>query len=302
MNRSCPGRDAKTRTRMATCQRPAVIAAGAAAQSVPVLWSRRQVHEQTSFSNEAPFHTRAFERYLPQLPAQPSMKGLWPGGCDECSSCAVVGASGSLLKFRHGPDIDAHEVVLRANWLKLRNYEQRVGRKTSINVIFALENMVDQFEKAQRRLPPDKRAVGLVTSSSKRSLNSFFRYLGRRRLNRTLATDQPLYLLSDQLWLKATAHLCEATNGGCVWASRSSTMRPSSGFWSVLIALHACRNVSLFGLTSDDPCMPFHYYGSPPADCSGRIPKANDEHVHWFAKEHEIYRRWQREGRLRIFS
>eukprot|EP00327_Prymnesium_parvum_P000714 CAMPEP_0182843744 /NCGR_PEP_ID=MMETSP0006_2-20121128/26359_1 /TAXON_ID=97485 /ORGANISM="Prymnesium parvum, Strain Texoma1" /LENGTH=78 /DNA_ID=CAMNT_0024973573 /DNA_START=18 /DNA_END=254 /DNA_ORIENTATION=- len=78
-------------------------------------------------------------------------------------------------------------------------------------------------------------------------------------------------------------------------------MRPSSGFFAVLVALEACVNVSLFGLTTD-PCAPFHYYGPPKNSCSLAIPKENDEHVHWFEKEHELYARWQREGRLRIFS
>ena len=32
------------------------------------------------------------------------------------------------------------------------------------------------------------------------------------------------------------------------------------------------------------------------------VPKKNDEPVHWFDKEHEIYARWVNEGRLRVFS
>ena len=79
-------------------------------------------------------------------------------------------------------------------------------------------------------------------------------------------------------------------------------MRPSTGFLAVVIALQTCRSVSLFGLTSD-PCYPFHYYGpSLNGKCTDAIPAENDEHVHWFAKEHEIYAQWAREGRLRQYS
>ena len=103
------------------------------------------------------------------------------------------------------------------------------------------------------------------------------------------------------MWAEATAQLCLATEDGCAWYSRSSTMRPSSGFYAVLVALRICKDVSLFGLTSE-PCAPFHYYGPKKAACTLAVPKENDEHVHWFEKEHEIYARWQQEGRLRIYS
>ena len=84
-------------------------------------------------------------------------------------------------------------------------------------------------------------------------------------------------------------------------------MRPSSGFFAVLAALQSCRNVTLFGFTSD-PCLPFHYYGKRPSKCvPGRpykmaVPKENDEVVHWFDKEHELYHEWQRNGWLKVHS
>lgn len=143
--------------------------------------------------------------------------------------------------------------------------------------------------------------------ASKRSVSSYFRYLGRMCINKTHKLhkpdprDSPLYLLSDMLWQRAVAHLCDATAGGCVWPTRSSVMRPSSGFYAVFAAMHTCRNVSLFGMTSE-PCAPFHYYGPPKMECMLAVPKENDEHVHWFDKEHEIYAEWQRQGRLCVFS
>eukprot|EP00966_Prymnesium_polylepis_P132226 3057662-Prymnesium_polylepis.2 len=238
-----------------------------------------------------------------------AVRRRWKGACDRpaCASCAVVGASGTLLKHKHGEFIDGHHVVLRPNWLKIKGYEQHTGRRTTLNIIFALENMVDQFIRAQRKLPVARRALGLVTPSSKRSLNSHFRYLGRIKYNtthglhRSQPDDSPLFLLADNLWMLATNHLCDATQGGCAWGSRSSTMRPSSGFYAVLVALQACANVSLFGLTSD-PCSPFHYYGPVRSTCTLAVPKENDEHVHWFEKEHELYQLWQQQGRLRVYS
>jgi hypothetical protein len=191
-----------------------------------------------------------------------------------------------------------------------QGYTQHVGTRTTLNVIFALENMLDQFVRSQRKLPAGRRAIGLATPSSKRALNSYFRYLGRLKTNASHALhrprpdDAPLLLLADDLWLQATNHLCAATNMGCSWyagTSRSSTMRPSSGFYAVLVALQLCSSVSLFGLTSD-PCAPFHYYGPKKHGCTLAVPKENDEHVHWLEKEHEISARWQQQGLLRIYS
>ena len=68
-----------------------------------------------------------------------------------------------------------------------------------------------------------------------------------------------------------------------------------------------CANVSLYGFTSD-ACLPFHYYGPRPTSCAvGKphkmaVPKQNDEPVHWFDKEHELYATWQKKGWLRVYS
>ena len=272
------------------------------AAAVPILWSRELVAAQEQFSNEKPFPTRKFVPFAAQLPNSSAFAGRWRGACDDCASCAVVGASGTLLREKHGAQIDAAQVVLRPNWVRTKGYEDHVGTRTSINLFFGVEQMIDQFNAAQRRKPAAERAIGLVTSGSDRSLASYFRYMYRVRNNKTSPRDQAVFLMSDRVYLRALSHLCDATGGGCTWQRKSSTMRPSTGFLAVVIALQTCRSVSLFGLTSD-PCYPFHYYGpSLNGKCTDAIPAENDEHVHWFAKEHEIYAQWAREGRLRQYS
>jgi hypothetical protein len=85
-------------------------------------------------------------------------------------------------------------------------------------------------------------------------------------------------------------------------AARRSTARHGAAQRSTARHRIALRGqVSLFGLT-DDPCRPFHYYGPPKPQCTAAIPAENDEPLHWFAREHAIYRRWQREGLLQIYS
>ena len=64
---------------------------------------------------------------------------------------------------------------------------------------------------------------------------------------------------------------------------------------------HRAPITPFFGLTSD-PCRPFHYYGPSKAKCTNAVPTQNDEHVHWFEREHEIYAEWQRRGVVSLHS
>ena len=268
------------------------------------------MQRQRVFRNENPFETSKFGVFTAQLPHSANMSGVLRDGLcasgdgpSECDTCAVVGASGSLLARRHGALIDAHEVVLRPNWLLTKGYEAIVGTRTDLNLFFGVEGMIDQFETAQLKLPLSQRAVGLVTPASDRSIASFFRHMARVRNNKTRPGRPNVFLLADGVYHRALGTLCAATRGGCDWQRSTSRMRPSTGFFSVILALQLCRKVSLFGLTTD-PCQPFHYYGAPKTSCSQglEIPKQNDESVHWFEKEHEIYSELEKRGRLTVYS
>ena len=135
---------------------------------IPLIWSRELVATRRVFRNENPFEVRKFNFFQRQLPRTSNLTELLGGGsmsCTQCDTCAVVGASGSLLNRQHGPLIDAHQVVLRPNWLRIKGYEHLVGTRTDLNLFFGLENMIDQFDQYQRKLPPEKRAFrGLVTN------------------------------------------------------------------------------------------------------------------------------------------
>jgi hypothetical protein len=293
-----------------------------AEQRMPILMSRELMHSQKMFMNEKPFAMSKFEPFFAQLPGMPNTSDLSAAGgpaCNPCDTCAVVGASGSLLRWKHGALIDAHEVVMRPNWVTTIGYEQHVGTRTTFNLFFGVEGMISQFEA---RAPVG--AVGLVTSGSDRSVASAFRHLNReccrlrkacccgkneappcKRWSATLpnknATNPRVLLMSDATYHSAFAHICAATKDGCEWQRRAGIIRPSTGFLAVVLALHACRKVSLFGL-QDDPCMPFKYYSEPRAKCGAEIPKQYDEPLHWFEREHALYNQWQREGLLQVFS
>ena len=309
----CPANDVPARlrykaaSRQLKCAQPGVRSASSGLP-IPLVWSRELVASRKVFRNENPFEASKFKFFLPQLPPTSSIRDLLTGGgsmrCSECDTCAVVGASGSLLNHRHGPLIDAHQVVLRPNWLLIKGYEHFVGSRTDLNLFFGIEGMIDQFDQTQRKLPPESRAVGLVTPASDRSVASFFRHMSRVHKNRTRScrgSCTAVALLSDDVYHRALGTLCAFTDGGCTWQKSTSRMRPSTGFFAVILALQMCRKVSLFGLTTD-PCRPFHYYGAPKEHCTHAIPPENDESVHWFEKEHAIYHDLEKRGAVTIYS
>eukprot|EP00966_Prymnesium_polylepis_P114643 2649303-Prymnesium_polylepis.1 len=142
----------KAASRQRLCLKPE-MAAAAASSSFPVLWSQSLVAQRGMFRNENPFPTHKFRPFLGQLPARANLSELWHGGCDNCDTCAVVGASGSALRYRHGALIDAHEVVLRPNWLVTKGFEAVVGTRTNLNLFFGVEGMIDQVGPFARHRP-----------------------------------------------------------------------------------------------------------------------------------------------------
>ena len=108
--------------------------------------------------------TSKFKFFLQQLPAASNQSDMLGTGsslrCSQSDTCAIVGASGSLLNRRHGPLIDAHEVVLRPNWLRIKGYEHLVGTRTDLNLFFGVEDMIDQFDRSQRKCVMTRRVEG----------------------------------------------------------------------------------------------------------------------------------------------
>lgn len=56
------------------------------------------------------------------------------GAPDGFGSCAVVGSAGTLLGAGHGPEIDAHALVVRFNGAPTRGFERDVGARTAASV------------------------------------------------------------------------------------------------------------------------------------------------------------------------
>ena len=233
-----------------------------------------------------------------QLHRLPTSSRLDDNGFGARRSCAVVGASGSVLDARRGREIDAHDAVARINVVRTAGFEEHVGRRTSWNFFWGHKVHLDSFEEATRKLPAARRQIGLVVPVKALDVTFFF----EAAANRSGGGGAPLFLASDRVYNRALAHLCKATRSGAEWPTESPFMRPSSGLLAVVFALQACRNVTLYGLTNPKPCAPHHYFDAPPKPCSSAVPTKYDHPFHWFEREHELYAAWAAEGRLTLAS
>lgn len=260
--------------------------------------SSAQAAKQTQFQTETPLPTAGLNlRLLP-----PSSR-LDDNGFGARKSCAVVGASGSVLAAQHGDLIDSHQHVLRINRVLTHGFEAHVGRRTTLNLFWGHRSHLQLWMQQQRLLPPAERARGLVVAVKAKDVSFFFEAAANfSRAAAASTPPAPLLLVSDKVYLKAVAHLCRATDNGREWQTDCPLMRPSSGMLAVVFALQACRNVSLFGLSTGDPCAPHHYFDEPPSPCTSEVPDRYNHPFHWFQREHEIYRGWAEAGRLTIHS
>jgi len=253
---------------------------------VPLLMSSVQAAKQSNFDTETPLPTAGLA-----LELLPASSRLDANGFGERRTCAVVGASGSLLAARQGALIDAHQQVIRINRVVTRGFEEHVGSRTTLNLFWGHRAHLDAWLARQRGLPPTARARGLVVPVKAMDVSFFFSAAANLSREAT-PPPAPLLLVSDKVYLKAVEHMCRATDSGREWPTACPVIRPSSGLLAVVWALQACRNVSLFGLSTGDACAPFHYFDPPPSPCSLAVPERYNHPFHWFEREHALYRGW----------
>ncbi|GAQ82304.1 Glycosyltransferase family 29 (sialyltransferase) family protein [Klebsormidium nitens] len=132
--------------------------------------------------------------------------------------CAVVGNSGDLLDHAHGAEIDGFDTIIRFNAAPTRGYETHVGRKTTIRIL----NM--DF----LHWPHARGTLALYTVRSQRDVRKFLHHQQPRG-------PSPAFLFHPEWW----CHVWE-------WLGYRK-VKPSTGFAGVVLALHFCSSVHLFG-------------------------------------------------------
>uniref|UniRef100_A0A8C9Z7R1 ST3 beta-galactoside alpha-2,3-sialyltransferase 1 n=1 Tax=Sander lucioperca TaxID=283035 RepID=A0A8C9Z7R1_SANLU len=176
---------------------------------------------------------------------------------DRCRTCAVVGNSGNLRRSHYGPLIDFHDVIIRVNAGQIKGYEADVGTRTTHRVMYP-ESSMDLDNTTHLVLAPFKTDVLWFIAS------------GRNLIWWNVMVLNPAFMrYVHDMWLEKKGYY------------------PSTGFLALILALHMCDEVSVFGYGADSDGNWSHYWeklnnkrlktGAHPGDTEYRMIQELDE-------------------------
>mmetsp|Transcript_30675 Transcript_30675/g.57767 ORF Transcript_30675/g.57767 Transcript_30675/m.57767 type:complete len:418 (+) Transcript_30675:254-1507(+) len=207
-------------------------------------------------------------------------------------SCAMVGNAGGLRWSSFGQAIDSHDVVLRLNQAPTnRQYRKFVGSKTTFRMMNRNSVSVYSTGAYMERAFPLENGVTLVVS---RIPGPMF-----EKLNKRMKAERPdvsvLYLSSHVINLARaimTAYrikLCDAGHGPFLGGTA-----PSSGGLGVLMLMHMCQSVSVYGVGNKHENLefPYHYFrvaGDRTSSDTAHSLYTEETFVNRLGKEHRLY-------------
>jgi hypothetical protein len=144
--------------------------------------------------------------------------------------CAVVGASGNLLGSRYGPLIDAHDLVFRVNRAPTDAFDSDVGCRTTHHVAWPT-NLHPELA--------DRRALLLWNPLTLHTPDLF---------------DRMLFLAEEKMrWDPARVRVIHPEFVKYLhegWMEEQGQF-PSTGFIAMMLAVHVCDEVDVFGFGAD---------------------------------------------------
>ncbi|KAK7898792.1 hypothetical protein WMY93_019645 [Mugilogobius chulae] len=164
-----------------------------------------------------------------------------------CRTCAVVGNSGNLKGSNYGRQIDAHDVVIRMNMGRTAGYEVDAGSKTTHRVMYPESSMDLDGNNTHLVLVPFK--IMDLQWAAEALTTGFY--------GRSYAPVKSK--------IKANKSLVMAVNPGFIkyvhrsWLSRRGRY-PSTGFMTLVLAMHICDEVNVFGFGADKNGNWNHYW------------------------------------------
>jgi beta-galactoside alpha-2,3-sialyltransferase (sialyltransferase 4A) len=185
--------------------------------------------------------------------------------------CAVVGPSRNLLESRYADQIDAHDLVIRINRAPTDNFDSDVGIRTTHHVMWPRDLEDGQF---------DRQAILMMTPLATDTRGVFDRILDlveddlQWDLDRVRIIHPAFVKYLHEYWTKERRHY------------------PSTGFIALMMALHVCDEVDVFGFGADASGRWDRYYEDDPVDVSGFHPGDY---------EGQLRREMEEKGILKVF-
>ncbi|XP_038580007.1 CMP-N-acetylneuraminate-beta-galactosamide-alpha-2,3-sialyltransferase 1-like [Micropterus salmoides] len=193
-------------------------------------WWKRLQAERHDFSTYKTTVDRLFEMF----PSSPDVIKPSP---DLCRSCAVVGNSGNLKQSRYGPLIDLHDVIIRINHGPTKGFEADVGTRTTHHVMYP-ESAVDLDNNTHLVLFPFKiqDLEWLI-----KAFSTGFTGRSYVPVKSNIKANKDLVMVINPAFMRYVHDM---------WLQKKGSY-PSTGFMTLILALHICDEVRVFGYGAD---------------------------------------------------
>ncbi|XP_051925908.1 CMP-N-acetylneuraminate-beta-galactosamide-alpha-2,3-sialyltransferase 1-like [Hippocampus zosterae] len=167
-------------------------------------------------------------------------------GPNRCRTCSVVGNSGNLKGSQYGRLIDSSHFIMRMNQAPTTGFEEDVGARTTHHFMYP-ESAKDLDNATSLVLIPFKTLdlqwiiSALTTGAIK---DTYIPVKSRIKANKdkVLIYNPAFFKYVDESWLEGHGRY------------------PSTGFLSLLFALHICDQVNVFGFGADQRGDWHHYW------------------------------------------
>lgn len=167
----------------------------------------------------------------------PDGQGFMDSGPWRCRRCSVVGNSGNLQASHYGPLIDLSDIVFRMNGAPTKGHEDDVGKKTTFHLMYP-ESAVHLDSNTHLVLFPFKTQdlQWLVSAFTTGSIT--FTY---QPVKAKIKANKDLVMILNPEFIK---YVCE------MWLQKKGKY-PSTGFLGLMLAMHICDEVNVFGFGAD---------------------------------------------------
>ncbi|XP_077051159.1 CMP-N-acetylneuraminate-beta-galactosamide-alpha-2,3-sialyltransferase 2-like [Siphateles boraxobius] len=167
-------------------------------------------------------------------------------GPDRCRTCAVVGNSGNLLGSNYGQQIDSNDFVIRINKGPTEDYEKDVGNKTTHRILYP-ESAVDLDDNTHLVLLPIKvlDLQWLISAFTTKNITQTY-----TKVPSTIKASKDKVMILHPEFIRYVHDN---------WAEGHGRY-PSTGFLTLIFALHICDKVKVFGFGATSDRNWHHYY------------------------------------------
>ncbi|XP_065141849.1 CMP-N-acetylneuraminate-beta-galactosamide-alpha-2,3-sialyltransferase 1-like [Paramisgurnus dabryanus] len=199
---------------------------------------------------------------------------------NRCRTCAVVGNSGNLLGSRYGPLIDSKDCVMRINKGPTEGFEEDVGSNTTHRILYP-ESVMDLDNSTHLVFFPFKilDIEWLISAFTTKDINETY-----MNVPSTINANKDKVMILHPEFMKYVHKNWTQFHG----------RYPSSGFLTVIFALHICDEVHVFGFGATKDGNWHHYFDKT------LTPVANESHSGDI--EYETIIRLHREKNLLMYK